>query len=443
MKTTKKFGFFTALSMVVGIVIGSGIFKSSGDIWIKAGGNTFIAALAWVLGGAIIIFSTYAFSFVALRETKSSGLIDYVESAYGLKIGYLVGFFLAYVYLPSLLAIIAWLAGNLTGFLFDLEHLSYLFGILYLLGIFLLNFLSPIISGRFQVSATFIKLIPLLLIGVVGIVFGLFKTPDIISTPIASFSGSNLAVSVAFSAFAYDGWITALSITHELKDAKKNLSRALVGVAILIVVMYVMFFIGITSVISYDEAIPLAGSLNITVLAATRLFGAFFGSLVGYFVLISVLGTLNGLTIASMRAFYQIGLKGVGYKPDQMLMLTKNEAPLTSGFFSLIMSLFWGTLWILNLNGVFNTFVDISIFPIIFLYSFYVIIYIYIIKTYKDLNVFKRFVVPIISIIGSSYLIYGAYSSSPLGFIYYLLILFVFFVAALYFYKPRNLNKSV
>lgn len=312
-----------------------------------------------------------------------------------------------------------------------------------MLGIFLLNFLSPIISGRFQVSATFIKLIPLLLIGVVGIVFGLFKTPDIISTPIASFSGSNLAVSVAFSAFAYDGWITALSITHELKDAKKNLSRALVGGAILIVVMYVMFFIGITSVISYDEAIPLAGSLNITVLAATRLFGAFFGSLVGYFVLISVLGTLNGLTIASMRAFYQIGLKGVGYKPDQMLMLTKNEAPLTSGFFSLIMSLFWGTLWILNLNGVFNTFVDISIFPIIFLYSFYVIIYIYIIKTYKDLNVFKRFVVPIISIIGSSYLIYGAYSGSPLGFIYYLLILFVFFVAALYFYKPRNLNKSV
>lgn len=91
MKTTKKFGFFTALSMVVGIVIGSGIFKSSGDIWIKAGGNTFIAVLAWVLGGAIIIFSTYAFSFVALRETKSSGLIDYVESAYGLKIGYLVG----------------------------------------------------------------------------------------------------------------------------------------------------------------------------------------------------------------------------------------------------------------------------------------------------------------------------------------------------------------
>lgn len=107
METTKKYGFFTALSMVVGIVIGSGIFKSGGDIWIKAGGNTMIAILAWVLGGLIIIASTYSFSFIALRETKSSGLIDYVESAYGLKAGYMVGFFLALyicqVWLRSLL----------------------------------------------------------------------------------------------------------------------------------------------------------------------------------------------------------------------------------------------------------------------------------------------------------------------------------------------------
>lgn len=440
METTKKYGFFTALSMVVGIVIGSGIFKSGGDIWIKAGGNTMIAILAWVLGGLIIIASTYSFSFIALRETKSSGLIDYVESAYGLKAGYMVGFFLAYVYLPSLVAIIAWLAGNLTGHLFGLDQYANYFAFAYLIGVYALNFLSPIISGYFQVSATFIKLIPLFLIGVVGMIYGGInpETPSLATS--SPFNASNLAVSVAFTAFAYDGWITALSITHELKDAKKNLSKALVFGALLIVIMYVVFFMGITSVISYEEAVPLAGSLNISVLAVSRLFGPFIGSLISYFVLISVLGTLNGLTLASMRGFYQIGVKKVGFKPDLMIKLTKHEAPLTSGIFSIVMSLFWGLIWLLNINGTFNTFIDTSILPIIFLYSFYIIIYVYIMRHYKDLNVFKRFIVTGLSIVGSLYLIYGAYTSSPKGFIYYVLILIGFAGIALYTYKPKALK---
>ena len=439
MQTTKKYGFFTALSMIVGIVIGSGIFKSGGDIWIKAGGNTVIAILAWVLGGLIIITSTYAFSFIALRETKSSGLIDYVESAYGLKAGYMVGFFLAYIYLPSLVAIIAWLAGNLTGHLFGLDAYANYFALAYLIGVYSLNFLSPILSGYFQVSATFIKLIPLFLIGVIGLIYGGVNSDTTSVITSSPFSGANLAVSVAFTAFAYDGWITALSITHELKDAKKNLSKALVFGALLIVLMYVIFFMGITSVISYEEAIPLAGSLNISVLAATRLFGSFFGSLISYFVLISVLGTLNGLTLASMRGFYQIGVKGVGFRPHLMTKLTKHEAPLTSGLFSIVMSLFWGVIWLLNINGTFSTFIDTSILPIIFLYSFYIIIYVYIMRRYQDLNFFKRYVVTFLSIVGSLYLIYGAYTSSPLGFIYYVLILIGFAGIALYTYKPKAL----
>jgi APA family basic amino acid/polyamine antiporter len=197
---------------------------------------------------------------------------------------------------------------------------------------------------------------------------------------------------------------------------------------------------GITSVISYEEAVPLAGSLNISVLAVSRLFGPFFGSLISYFVLISVLGTLNGLTLASMRGFYQIGVKKVGFKPDLMVKLTKHEAPLTSGIFSIVMSLFWGLIWLLNINGTFNTFIDTSILPIIFLYSFYIIIYVYIMRHYKDLNFFKRYIVTGLSIVGSLYLIYGAYTSSPLGFIYYVLILIGFAGIALYTYKPKALK---
>jgi APA family basic amino acid/polyamine antiporter len=97
----KKFGLFTAIAMVVGIVIGSGVFKSAGDVLAKAGGNMATAILAWAIGGAIIMVSTYAFSIVALKNAKSSGIINFVEDMVGTKAAYLVGWFLNFVYFPA------------------------------------------------------------------------------------------------------------------------------------------------------------------------------------------------------------------------------------------------------------------------------------------------------------------------------------------------------
>lgn len=438
---SKKFGFFTASAMVVGIVIGSGVFKSAGDVLNASGGSLPVAILAWVIGGLIIIVSTYAFSIVALKNTKASGIIDYVDDLFGAKVAYMVGWFMQFVYYPVLVGILSWLAGDVTQTLLGLENAVWPLTAVYFLGVYALNLISPIIAGRFQVSAMGIKLIPLVLIALVGLTAGIFNGNTLTAlteraTNVTVTAGAGLAAAVAVTAFAYDGWILALSITQELKDAKKTLPKALLFGSIFIVAVYVLFFVGLSGVVSNNEAIVNAGSLDTSIVAAERLFGVFFGNLVSVMILVSVLGTLNGVTMGAVRGMYQIAVRGVGPAPATFTKLSNADAPLAGGLLSLGVAAAWLLVWYGNFQGWYGGFMDTSVLAIVFLYIAYILVYVDIFKNFKELPTFKRIVVPSLAIIAALYLIYGAFTSAPLMFVYFSVIVLVIQGTGYVLYKP-------
>ena len=84
-KLTKKYGLFTAICMVVGIVVGSGIFFKAQDILDATGSNLKIGVLAWLIGGAIMLFCLLAFSSMAQKYEKVNGIVDYSEALVGSK----------------------------------------------------------------------------------------------------------------------------------------------------------------------------------------------------------------------------------------------------------------------------------------------------------------------------------------------------------------------
>ena len=448
---TKKFGLFTAMAMVVGIVIGSGVFKSAGDVLFKAGGNLTTAIFAWIIGGAIIIFSSLAFAIVALKQANKSGIIDFVEGVVGNKVAYLVAWFINFVYFPILVGVLSWLAGSITNSLVNFEQdFTWVFAGIYFVASYILNIFGPVLAGKWQVSATSIKLIPLILIAIVGLIFGLvngttiesFRVPAVVITS----SGTGLAAAVAVTAFAYDGWITALAITQELKDPKKNLSRALIGGSLVIVLCYILFFVGLSGVITNDEAISLAGSLDTSILAASRLFGDFFGSLVSVLILISVLGTLNGLTLGSVRGMYQISIKEFGPLPELFSSLGKKDQPYASGIVSFVFAFLWGIIWYGNFQGFWGGFMDTSVLTIVFLYASFILVYYNIIKNFNELGVFKRYIIPILATIGALYLIYGAFISDPMMFVYFTIIVSVILLVGILTFnssKVKTSSKSV
>lgn len=438
----KKYGLFTAMAMVVGIVIGSGIFKSAGGVLSAAGGDLSIAIFAWVIGGMIMIVSAYTFSLIAVRVEKNSGIVDYVETAVGLKTGYLVGWFMNFVYYPTMIGILAWLGGSISASMLGLSESVWVWVIagIYLAGTFTLNLLSPYLGGKWQISTTAVKLVPLALIAGVGLVVGFFNGQTVENfTTIASNSGAgNLAKAVAVTAFAYEGWILATTINSELKDSKKNLPKALVLGTFIVMAAYILFFLGLSGVLSNSEVITNAGSLDTSLLATERLFGALFGKIVSVLILVSVLGTLNGLTMGGVRGMYAISIRNVGPKPELFTKVSKSDATVNSGLLSFVMTLLWSIVWYGNFEGWWGGFMDTSILPIVFLYGSYILVYIYIFRKLDDLSLFNRYVVPGLATFGALYLIYGAFTSDPKMFMYFCLINIVLLVIGLVTFKTKQ-----
>ncbi|MBQ8337648.1 MAG: amino acid permease, partial [Oscillospiraceae bacterium] len=265
-KLTKKYGLLTAICMVVGIVIGSGVFFKAQTVLQKTGGDMPLGIIAWIIGGLVMIACILAFSSMAQKYEKVNGVVDYAEATMGKKYAYLMGWFLTTIYYPTMTVALAWLSAryslefirsvapnfpllNMGGAETILGPECIILMLFYLCAAYALNVLSPKLAGKFQVSTTFIKLIPLCLMAVVGIVYGLVNGTLANNFANAAegytVSGNPLFAAVCSTVFAYEGWIIATSINAEIKDSKKNLPRALVIGGLIIMAIYIFYYIGV------------------------------------------------------------------------------------------------------------------------------------------------------------------------------------------------------
>ena len=321
----KKYGLPTAIALVIGIVIGSGVFFKAEKILTATGGNLPLGILAWAIGGLIMIICAYMFSILATRYAHVNGLVDYAEALVGKRYAYYMGWFTTFIYFPAMASVLAWVSARYLGVLcgFDITGGPVMvLACLFLVGSYAVNALSPILAGKFQVATTVIKLIPLLLMGIVGTIVGLANgtTIENFTTVVTTVEGGNghaLFTAVAATAFAYEGWIIATSINAELKNARRNLPIALVIGTLIVALTYILYYIGLSGSVSNAEI--MAGGEAGAKLAFEKIFGRAAG--VGLFVLVvvSCLGTLNGLMLAATRSLYSVAARGNGPKPEAFL----------------------------------------------------------------------------------------------------------------------------
>jgi APA family basic amino acid/polyamine antiporter len=437
----RKYGIWTATAMVIGIVIGSGVFFKADDVLAASGGKLSTALLAWLIGGSIMIITAYVFAQIATRIEKVNGVVDYFEEAYGWRAGYLVAWFMTLVYYPTLVAVLAWVSANYSIGLLGLENGVWLLSTLYLILFFLLNCYSPVLAGKWQVSATIIKLIPLALVAVVGLFSGLMNGQTLKSfagTAQNVSSGGGLAVATLATAFAYEGWIIATCINAELKDAKRTLPRALFFGATAVVVIYILYYLGISGVLSNDEVIS-AGD-NAPVLVLSLIFGRMGGTLLTVFVIISCLGTLNGLIMGSCRGMFSIASRGFGPKADFFGKINPGtNSTINSALLGFALSVFWLMVWYGNFAGWWGRFMDISELPIAFLYVIYISLYIWVMRRFTDLGMFGRFIAPALAGAGSLFIIWGAIQKDM--FLHFLLLTALILVAGLPFMRKRIADR--
>jgi Amino acid permease. len=115
---TKKYGLLTAIAMVVGIVIGSGVFFKAEKVLTATGGDLPLGILAWIIGGVIMISCAYTFAVMATRYEYVNGIVDYAEATMGKSYGFYVGWFMTMIYYPTLTSVLAWVSARYTAVLF-------------------------------------------------------------------------------------------------------------------------------------------------------------------------------------------------------------------------------------------------------------------------------------------------------------------------------------
>lgn len=410
-KLTKKFGFFTALSMVIGIVVGSGVFYKAQEILITVDGNMPLGIVAWLVGGAVMIFCSATFAVMASMFEGVGGAADYAELCCSEGYAFYFSWFLATILYPSLASVLSWVSARYAGALFGWDSGSG--NVMLLAGLFLIfsygvNVISPKIAGRLQISSTVIKLIPLMLMAIVGTAKGII---DYVSQEdvIRAASGDRLSIfgAIVATAFAYEGWIVATSINTELRDARKNLPKALVVGGVIIISVYTLYYIGLAGAIDAKELMENgAGAAFIT------LFGSGFGAVLSLFVCISCLGTLNGLTMATVRGFYVCASRMKSSMKNALVEVDKyTDIPNFSAVLGLLTTAVWlfffyganvGGDWF----GVFSF--DSSELPVITVYGLYIPIFIGFMKRHKGLDFKRRFLLPSLSVIASLFIIFAS-----------------------------------
>lgn len=400
-KLQKNLGLTAALSTVIGMVIGGGVFFKPQAVYTLTGGEPGLGMIAWIVAGVITITAGLTAAEISAAIPKTGGMMVYIEEIYGKKLGVLTGWMQCALFFPATVAALAVMFGNQSATLIGNKNLIVPITLGVILLISVLNTLSSKTTGLIQTIATVCKLIPLVLIIIFGFIKGNGNNP--ITSPLVGTgvsTGSIIGQLLIAILFAYDGWINVGAIAGEMKNPGKDLPKAIVGGLAFVMVVYIIINVAYLWVLPAGQ---LARFDSPASAVAEVIFGPIGGKLITTGILISVFGCINGYLLTAPRVLYTLGQqKSIpGYK--YYGSLNKSGVPGNATIVIGILSALYA------LSGQFNLLTDLSMFAI---WSFYVLTFIGVIllrQRQPELNRPYKVplypVIPIIAIAGGLFVV--------------------------------------
>ncbi|MCL1996138.1 MAG: APC family permease [Defluviitaleaceae bacterium] len=432
----RQYGFFVTLCIVIGFVVGTGIFWRPGRVLLEAGGSVYIGVLAWVVGGIVIASCVYMFAVMASHYERMHGMVDYAEIIVGKRYGYLAGWFFCVMYQTAGYAIIAYISASFTATLaghYNVTNSPFVFFIagFYMNGVFVLNYINPKIAIKLNNVTTVARLIPLMAMGTIGVSLGFMSESSVYSytenytlsilydMPPVSFLGA-----VFTTAFAYNGWQAAVAFNSEINNGKKTFPLALLLGFFIVIVVYVLYFIGITY--HADPAVIMENNQLGTRQAFENVFGMY--NIIMVFVIISGLGILNMCCMGMSRSMYALACRGVGPIPKRMAQLDSyTNVPVCSMIICVGLSFLWLGVIFGNQNDWFTVMgqpfsFDLPDFYNMVFFALIIPIFIGFIikhKNTKTIHAFNRTIAPALAAAGAGFMIFALVVSGLLHAVVY------------------------
>jgi basic amino acid/polyamine antiporter, APA family len=374
----KGLGLFDATTIVMGSMIGSGIFIVSADISRQVQSPGLMLA-AWIATAVLTLVAALSYGELAAAMPQAGGQYVYLREAHGPLFGFLFGWTMFLVIQTGTLAAVAVAFAKFTGvFVPAISESNYVLphvNTQQLLGIALIILLTAVNTRGLRTGAivqnvfTVAKVGSLLGLIVLGIAAG--TNPQAVARNFSSadFWGSTgwswtavrlVGVAMVGSLFSSDSWNNVTFTAGEVKNPRRNLPLSLaIGVTVVSLLYLGCNFIYLRALPL--EAIQNAPSDRVATAVVSRLFGSSGAYVMAAAIMVSTFGCLNGLILAGARVYYAMALDGLFFRRAAVLD-KKHHAPV----FSLIMQAVWACG--LTLTGRYGDLLDYVIFAVLLFY---------------------------------------------------------------------------
>lgn len=346
----KSINLVQGLSIVVGMIIGSGIFLKPAIV-LKDAGNPIMALAAWILGGIITLASALTIAEIASNIPRAGGLYTYLEELYGERWGFLLGWVQTVISYPASVAAQAIAFSIYASYFIPMtDWQQRILGIGVLALLLMLNILSTRCGAVIQVIATVGKLIPIAAILIVGLINGVSDG----ALGVRSGLIGNTGTAILGTLWAYDGWISVTNMAGEMKNPKKNMPRAIIVGMILVIAVYALFNVVIFNTLSADV---LADTEKVGIDVSVALFGEKGATFLTAGIMVSVFGALNGYLMTAARVPHAMAERRMLPASSVLGKINKRfDTPANS----LILQAALAVIYICT--GTFNTLTDLLVF---------------------------------------------------------------------------------
>jgi APA family basic amino acid/polyamine antiporter len=325
----RDLGGWAAASIVVGTVIGSGIFLVPRTMIQRVGSVEMVFAV-WVVGGLLSLAGALSYAELAAALPEAGGEYVYLREAYGPVWGFLyswtqmwvaksgsiaalaTGFFLYFAdFFPQLDAVFYTIPFPLgpNGGPLELRY-SQLGAIVLILGLAWLNYFGVKLGGGVQTAVTALKVALIALIILAGLGFGPPHAPAAGTVPPLTLTGFVAALVAAL--WAYDGWNNVGMVASEVREPQRNLPRALIGGTLGVIAIYLLANAAYFHVLSRSEV---AASPRVAADMMGRILGSAGAHAVSIAAMISIFAALNGSILSGARVPYAAARDGYFFAP--------------------------------------------------------------------------------------------------------------------------------
>lgn len=334
---------FGGISILAGIMIGSGVFYLGSYVLIRSGMSMGLALIVWIVGGLVTLLSGLCYAELGTMMPKAGGGYVYLREAFGERVAYMSGMSTFIIGSSGSIAGLAIALPQALTSIFPMTELQCkLFAVLMVVLLTAVNYRGVKFGAAIQNVFMIGKLIPLVLIIICGIAMGQ-QTPDLTPVPAGGASIGEILSMVAFGVvatlWAFEGWTNLNTISEEIQEPRKNIPQAIIISILAVTALYVLFNFSIYRVLSFEDisAHIAAGDYFLGTAAANTLFGHYGKIFVAIAMAVAIFGALNGSVMVFPRTYYAMAKDGMFF-PSFTKLHPKYHTPTGAIIASMIVS---------------------------------------------------------------------------------------------------------